>query len=371
VPVIAEDVIRSLVGFRAERAPVTSCYLDVDGRKYLRHQDLEHEVTSVLKEARLKANGHESVHRDLHRIEELVKGGLDRSRTRGLAIFACSAHDLWEVIALPVPVQNRVVINHLPAVSQLEALLEESTALGVLLADKQRARMFVFELGDVVEHSELFEELPRDYDTRGDKERGDITHHVEALKHQHLRHAADVALAVFQKKAFHHLVIGAPDAITGELESLLHPYLRDRLFGRVHLSVAASVDDVRGVAIEIEHQVERRKEDDMVQRLREAVGAGRRGVAGLGPVLAALGERRIERLLVSQDYRAPGWRCASCGALEVIGRRCSRCDGEMEELEDVVEEAIDEALSQSCRVEICVGNADLDVLGRVGALLRY
>jgi hypothetical protein len=43
----------------------------------------------------------------------------------------------------------------------------------------------------------------------------------------------------------------------------------------------------------------------------------------------------------------------------------------MEELDDVVEEAIDEALSQSCRVEICVGNADLDVLGRVGALLRY
>jgi hypothetical protein len=43
----------------------------------------------------------------------------------------------------------------------------------------------------------------------------------------------------------------------------------------------------------------------------------------------------------------------------------------MEALDDVVEEAVDEALSQSCRVEICVGNADLDVLGRVGALLRY
>jgi hypothetical protein len=43
----------------------------------------------------------------------------------------------------------------------------------------------------------------------------------------------------------------------------------------------------------------------------------------------------------------------------------------MEELDDGVEEAIDEAINQSCRVEICVGNADLDVLGRIGALLRY
>jgi peptide subunit release factor 1 (eRF1) len=371
VPVIAEDVIRSLVGFRGERAPVTSCYLDVDGRKYLRHQDLEHEVHSVLKDGRQKANGNDSVHRDLHRIEELVKGGLDRSRTRGLAIFACSAHDLWEVIALPVSVQSRVVINHMPAVSQLEAVLEESTALGVLLADKQRARMFVFELGDLVDHSELFEELPRDYDARGDRERGDVAHHIDALKHQHLRHAADVAVSVFQKTGFHHLVIGAPDEITGELESLLHPYLRDRLFGRVQLSVGANIDDVRGVALDVEQRVERRKEDDFVQRLREAVATGRRGVAGLGPVLAALAERRAERVLVSQNYRAPGWRCVSCGSLEVVGRNCSRCASEMEELEDVVEEAIDEALSQSCRVEICVGNADLDVLGRIGALLRY
>ena len=96
MPVIDENVIRSLAGFRAERAPVTSCYLDVDGRRHLRQQDLEHEVGTVLKHARTKANGHDSVRRDLHRIESFVKAGLDRSRTRGLAIFACSAHDLWK-----------------------------------------------------------------------------------------------------------------------------------------------------------------------------------------------------------------------------------------------------------------------------------
>jgi hypothetical protein len=43
----------------------------------------------------------------------------------------------------------------------------------------------------------------------------------------------------------------------------------------------------------------------------------------------------------------------------------------MDKVADIVEEAIDEALGQSCRVEVCAGNADLDVLGRIGALLRY
>ena len=43
----------------------------------------------------------------------------------------------------------------------------------------------------------------------------------------------------------------------------------------------------------------------------------------------------------------------------------------MRQIDDIVEEAVEEALQQSCHVETCVGNADLDVLGRVGALLRY
>jgi hypothetical protein len=43
----------------------------------------------------------------------------------------------------------------------------------------------------------------------------------------------------------------------------------------------------------------------------------------------------------------------------------------MRRVADLVEEAVDVAVAQSCRVDICTGNADLDVLGRIGALLRY
>ncbi|MEY2437573.1 MAG: peptide chain release factor subunit 1 [Acidimicrobiaceae bacterium] len=369
---IAEDVIRSLAAFKGEHAPVTSCYLDVDGRRLHRHQDLEQEVEALLRGARAKANGHNpSVTTDLRRIEDYVRAGFDRSHTRGLAIFACSAHDLWEVIPLPVPVQNRVVINHFPAVSQLEALFEESAALAVLLADRQRARLFVFELGELTDRSELFDELPRDYDTTGQRDQGDVVHHVEELRHVHLRHAAEVAWRVYQDHGFEHLAVAASDDIAGELEGLLHPYLRQRLCDRLHLPVGAAMGEVRAAAIEVETKVERRKEAAVVQRLREAVATGRRGVAGLGPVLEALRDRRVERLLVSQGYSEPGWRCEPCGGLAEVGRTCPSCTAQMEEVDDVVEEAVEAALSQSARVEICVGNADLDVLGRVGALLRY
>jgi len=371
VPVIAADVIRTLAGFKADHAPVTSCYLDVDGRRFVRQRDLDRELEHLLRDARGKANGDDSVQRDLTRIEALVRGGIDRSRTRGLAIFSCTAHDLWEVIPLPVPVQNRVVINHVPAVSQLEAVLEDSEAMGVLLADRQRARVFVFELGELTERSERFDELPRDYDVRGEKDQGDVAGHVDALAAQHLRRAADAAFAVFKEKGFEHLAIAAPEEIAGTLEGLLHPYLRQRLCGRLPVTVTAGIEEIRVAAMDMELRVERRKEADEVDRLREAVATGRRGVAGLAGVLEALNDRRVERLLVSQGYCEEGWRCPTTGELAAIGPTSHTTGAVLERIDDVVEEAVEAALSQACRVEICVGNADLDVLGRIGALLRY
>jgi peptide chain release factor subunit 1 len=70
-------------------------------------------------------------------------------------------------------------------------------------------------------------------------------------------------------------------------------------------------------------------------------------------------------------WRVPPSGCDPCSALAAIGRRCKRCGAEMTEVDDLVEESVEEALSQSCQVEICVDNADLDVMGRIGALLRF
>jgi len=371
VAVITEAAIRELAAIRAGAAPITSCYLDVDGRRLVRHQDVEHELDGVLRDARQRANGHRSVHDDLRKIEAFVRAGIDRSETRGLAFFACTATDLWEVIELPVPVHSQLVINNAPAVGQLESVMQEHEPIGVLLADRQRARLFVFELGQLVERSELIDELPRDYDLRGLRERGTPDAHVEELAQQHLRHAARAAFDLWQSRGFHHLAIGAPDAVASQLEADLHPYLKERLCGRVHLPVTATLPEVQKAAEALEVEVERAREAALVARLREAAATGRRGIGGLADTLVALNDHRVERLLVSKGFSQEGWRCPSTGALALVGPSSPITGEPMERVDDVVEDAIEEALGQGLSVTICVGNADLDVLGRIGALLRY
>lgn len=368
MPVITEDAIRSLAAIRSDHG-VTSCYLDVDGSRHVREADYERVFDSMVRRAR--ANGSpRPADADVERIDALVRGGFDRTRVRGLAVFSSVADDLWEVVELPIPVRSQLVVNASPAVGQLEGVVQQSITIGVLAADKAHARVFVFNLDELLEHREVTDDLGRDYDTVGEHDRGGVDDHREELEHQHLRHAASLLWSAYQAHGFDHVVIAAPDHLMGELEADLHPYLRDRLRGALPVEPAASESQIRDAVLDMEAAIEREREREMVERLRQAVAAEKLGVAGLDDVLDALAERRVDRLLVSDGYQAEGWQCPSCGRLATVGRDC-RCGSEMTHLDDVVEHAVDEALTNSCTVDICVDNADLDVLGRIGATLRY
>lgn len=373
MPVITETAIRELAAFRSAGSPVVSCYLDVDGRRQVRPQDYEHRLDSMFRElggvSELAAS-----RADLDVISNYVRSGFDRSGVRGLAMFSCVEQRFWQVLALPVPVSNQVSVNHAPAVEPLEQLVHELEPLGILLVDRQRARMFVFQFGELIERAELFEALPRDYDTRDEASRGAREreqHHTDALVAQHLRHSAEVAFRHFQDRGFDHLTVGGTDDVVAATVASLHPYLRERLTTRIPLGVGASDKEICAAALDIEHRLELEKEARLVGRLRDSIGTHSKGVAGLVDTIAAINDRRVATLLVSEGFVESGWRCPACGSLARRGPSCPVDGAEMTHHDDVVHEIVGAALRTGCAVEVCVGNADLDVIGRIGALLRY
>jgi peptide chain release factor subunit 1 len=386
---LTADTVRSLTGFKGAGGPVVSVYLDVDGQRYIRPRDYEAQLDHLLRRAKDTTTPADE---DLRRIESRVKAGVDRSRIKGLAIFSCAADGFFEAVELPVPVRNQLVVNQTPHVSQLEAVLERHQRFGVLLVDRQRARMLVFEFGQLSDRSELFDQLPRHDDDRGDWDRDHVRDRAAAVARQHARRAAQVALHIHQHRALDHLILAGPDTAVHDVERELHSYLRDRVAARLRLPTTATDDEIRAAAMTIEGEVDRQRTGALVQRLRDAIGSagsgllgmqrpnapaapvgagGGSGVAGLNTVLQALVEHRVETLLVSEGFEAPGWRCRTCDHLATVGRSCPLCGTDMDQVADVVEEAVETALAQSGRVAMCAGNADLDCLGRIGALLRF
>jgi peptide subunit release factor 1 (eRF1) len=209
-------------------------------------------------------------------------------------------------------------------------------------------------------------------DDRGELVKTRVASQLHEQARQHLKRAAGLAFDAFQRSPFDHLLVATPTPeVRSELEPLLHPYLRDRLAEQLAVPVNAPEDQIRAAVVDAEARVEQRTEATLVGRLRDAVGARDRAVDGLKATLAALGKHRVDRLLVSRGFSAEGWRCDECGCLATIGRSCPECGARMVHAPDIVEDAVEQALAQGCRVDVLVANADLDVLGGIGAFLRY
>jgi peptide chain release factor subunit 1 len=371
VTILTKESVRELAGFDAGTHPVVSCYLDVDGAQRRGHADVVAAFDHLARGVQARGPVAKEVTGDLDRIRGWLKG-IDRKGVRGAAAFVCGSKTWFQTVTVPVRFTDQLVVNKRPAVFQLEAALDEYERFGVLLVDRQQARMFVYELGALVDHSERFEALARTgSDDRGELVKTRVDHQKADQVHQHVKHAAQLAFEVLQRDGFDRLLVGGPADVRADLEKVLHPYLRERLVAKVDCSPASSEAEIRACAMEAEAKVERRGEAELVNRLRDEVGAKGRGVAGLESTLAALAAQRVDRLFVSHGYEAEGWRCEGCGRLATVGRTCPGCGGQMVHTHDLVEEATRLALEQGTRVEVCLGNADLDVLGRIGALLRY
>jgi peptide subunit release factor 1 (eRF1) len=95
-------------------------------------------------------------------------------------------------------------------------------------------------------------------------------------------------------------------------------------------------------------------------------------VAGLDDVLGALNERRVETLLIEERFQMPGTVCPQCGSLFAENMTaCPADETPTERRDNVVEAAVELAVSQSAGVVVARHHDDLEELGGVGAVLRF
>ncbi len=370
VPILSAELVRRLARQKGGPNPVVSLYLNVDGRANLRPEDFHAHLDGLIRD-HLAKGATEAVAADLERVRAYVTKEFKRGSNRGLALF-CSGDEMWEVVPLPLPVANHLVVNSSPHIRELEVLIDEHPSLGILVTDKQRARLLVVEMNSVVEREEVLDPLPRHDDDKGDWSKDHIKNHSTISAANHFRHAAHAMFTLYQRHRFDDLVLAVAEEHKTVLEKELHAYLRTRVVGVApSLSVQSSDEDLIRVATELSQRAERKREADIVDKLRSGMGSAHSSVAGLAPTLEAIFEKRVDTLLISEGFSKEGWRCAGCNCIAAVGRTCPKCGDDMTLVEDIVEEAVEDALGQNCRVEFCLDNADLDVIGRIGALLRF
>ena len=370
---ISEAAVRKLAGRTGDPA-VTSVYLDVDGRHRPVRADYEAAFERLTDELRRRARARadarlaKNVDADIEVMRSWLGHGVDRTETRGVALFSNAERGYFEAVRLPRSVRDEVALGPTPRVTQIVALLDEHERFLVALVDRERLRLLRFELGEVEELPALTDAVPTTADARG--ELGSWANYTEEAIRAHFRRAADHLAATLARWPAHRLLLGGPEEAVAGLEGHLTQQVAGMVAGRVNVRVAAPLKEIAEAALEVEESVERHHEAEAVEALRQRAAGGERAVVGLAATLTALQGGRVDTLLVSQDFTAPGAECPSCRHVGVDVRQCPRCGTTNMEIDDVVEVAVDLAVGQRATVEFCRGG-ELDQFGRIGALERY
>jgi peptide chain release factor subunit 1 len=375
----ARERIRALADWETGGHPVTSLYLDVDGRRRPRRHDYVRRAEILTGRAcddargRLDRQAFLSVCHDSGRIRSFVEDGLERrGSVRGLALFSCSGAGLWEAVDLTHPVRDSVSVAPRPHLLPLEALLELAETFCTVLVDREGARIFLSSLGEIEEVSRFLDDVPGKHD-QGGWAQARLQRHIQDHVQRHLKHVADTLLRFHRTRPFDRLVLAGPEEAVAELDRELHDYARRRILGRISLPMIASADEVLERVTDLEVKLEARREREAVNRLLSEARSGTgRSVIGMADTLVALEANRAEILVVGGGLRASGVRCERCGHLATgPGGPCESCGGPVVEAPDLVEEAVELALRHRCRVETVADGDALAGIGGVGALLRY
>ncbi|TMK83461.1 MAG: hypothetical protein E6G44_11740 [Actinobacteria bacterium] len=370
---IDRPFLRKLAEWTSNGAPVSTLYLDVDGRRYPRKQDYlvraEQLVNHLKRDAAARGRpASTSVARDVQRMMDWFTA-LERGPYRGVALFSCSEAGLWEEVLTPRSMPDRAVVADHPYVLPLEALAETYETFCTVLVDREKARIFLVKMGRIREETDVFDDVPGQHD-QGGRSQARYQRHIEDHVVRHLRHVGGVVLRYLDRVHFDHLILGGPEEVVAEFERGLHDYLKRRIVARLILPMTASAAEVLERSLEVEEQVEAQQEREVVERLRAEAAAGRHAVLGLDPALQALNEARVDTLVVPLGMVVEGVRCPKCGWLGTSGRTCKACGGRTERVGNVVEDAVAKALLQSSRVEtLSTWNGGQP--SEVGALLRF
>jgi len=156
---VPDKLMERLLNFEPTPAPVISLYLDArvneTGQRtfmpFVRKQ-----LNERLKSYDVRSEERQSFDEDFVRITRYLETEMPITM-QGLAIFACSAANDWfEVGYFEAPFErNRLFISDRPHLYPLARLIDQYRRYAVVLADTNRAQIFVFATGRAVDRQEV------------------------------------------------------------------------------------------------------------------------------------------------------------------------------------------------------------------------
>lgn len=296
------DQLEKLAAVEPQALPVVSLYLDLRPDQHGR-DNYDVFARKALAERRKAFRPHtpeeESFSRDVDRITAYLANDLDRS-ANGLAIVACAgAGGLFEAIQMQAPVEEHwLFIGPTPHLYPLAQTADRFPRYAAVVTDANRARIFVFSLGEV-EHRREVTGVKTRRSSVGGWSQARYQRRAENVHLHHIKEVVETLTRIVTAEHIAHVVVAGDEvAVTLVKEQLPQPMI-DKLVDAVRLDANIAEDEILARTLESLQKKDAATDTELVQ---EAIGAWQAsGLGTVGPeaTLQALVLGQVDQLLIT------------------------------------------------------------------------
>lgn len=297
---------------------------------------------------------------------------------KGLVIFSDQEGNFFKTHQFNLSVPNKLYVGKHPTIRPLVRLLDTFTGWGVVLVDKEGARLFSFDLGELGEIDGVTgEEVKQQKRGGGNAMPGrmggaDMSSKIENIIEKNIKEIINQTTDFFDQHHVRRIMIGGTDDNIARFKDELPKSWQSLVVGEFAMSMAASEDEVLEQATKEALETEKKMNKSLVSQAVTLAAKGSSGVIGLIDTLNAIREGRVRILLVDQDFEQEGYRCNGCGYLTIQSLdTCPFCGGTFDKIDRAVEMAVRETLQKNADVKIITDMEILQEAGNIAAILRY
>jgi peptide chain release factor subunit 1 len=244
----------------------------------------------------------ESLERDLERISGYLETELQPS-ANGVAIFACSAGELFEAVQLSAPIERHsLYIGDQPHLYPLARIESQYPRYAAVLTNTNSARILVIATGEVVDERELKGVKTR-RNSQGGWSQARFQRHLENFHLQHVKEVVDVLDRIVQDEALEQIVIAGDEVVTPLLRERMPKHLAEKVIDHVRIPTGAPVDEVLKTTLEAMTRSDQASDVEAVDAAVGAYRAGGLGVVGAEETLEALVQGQVDVLLINASVR--------------------------------------------------------------------
>ncbi len=298
---------------------------------------------------------------------------------RGIAVFSCKAEGFFRTISLGVPVRDQVHTGDHYSIKPLADIFDLFGGYGVILVDRQGARVFHFHLGDLVEQEGMLGTLVKHTKRGGSSSLAGQraapaghSHYEDEVVERNIKDIVAFATHFFEEKHVRRILIGGTDDNISLFRSQLPKSWQSLIIGTFPMSMTATHAEVLARAMQIGREAEAARDLKVVRAVIAQAARGAGAEIGLENTLQAVSQSRVQTLVVTEGFRQAAHRCTGCGRLTLhTNPLCKDCGSKIVPVEDGVELAVSAVMRSGGDVEIVPITPDFEKAGNIGAILRY